>query len=207
MNFYDVLGVPRNATRDEIQAAYRRLSMENHPDQNESDGSRMAAINEAWEILGDPDKRARYDETGQTGKVPNPIESIIAALVAQAFVEGCYNPVRRILDKIDSCRSVHLKNRVILSCRMESLTTFRNKFGADNADTKNPEARDFILECLAAQIAQAERERAICQQEIDTGTAALTYLNGITYRTDTGRGDSGFGGIASWGGTSIKWTS
>jgi hypothetical protein len=59
---YDVLRVSRRATRDEIRRAYRREAREAHPDRH-GDGSaaRMAAVNEAWRVLGDDDRRRAYD--------------------------------------------------------------------------------------------------------------------------------------------------
>ena len=63
-NYYEVLGVPRNATPNEIQKAYRELLRKHHPDYNPGDMDaprRTQEIYEAYDILSDPDKRARYD--------------------------------------------------------------------------------------------------------------------------------------------------
>jgi curved DNA-binding protein CbpA len=59
---YERLGVARSASATEIRTAYRALARRTHPDVNESgvDAS-MAAVNEAWRVLGDPDRRAAYD--------------------------------------------------------------------------------------------------------------------------------------------------
>lgn len=59
---YEVLGVGRLASPDEVQQAYRRLARRHHPDVSpDTDPARMAAINGAWEVLGDPDRRRAYD--------------------------------------------------------------------------------------------------------------------------------------------------
>lgn len=65
VDFYGVLGVPRDATAREIRRAYRRLARRHHPDLNSSpDGpERFAALAHAYEILHDPAERARYDRT------------------------------------------------------------------------------------------------------------------------------------------------
>ena len=52
----------RTASFDEIRAAYRNLARRYHPDADGSDGSAMAAVNAAWEVLSDPTRRARYDQ-------------------------------------------------------------------------------------------------------------------------------------------------
>jgi hypothetical protein len=59
--FYDLLQLPRNATVDEVRAAYRRLAREHHPDRAGASGETMAGINQAYEVLSDPERRARYD--------------------------------------------------------------------------------------------------------------------------------------------------
>jgi len=68
-DYYDVLGVGRNATQQEIQAAYRRLVMQYHPDINKNSDAtkKMAEINEAYDTLSDPEKRKKYDMFGQAG--------------------------------------------------------------------------------------------------------------------------------------------
>src|SRR5467141_1542794 len=65
--YYDVLGVERTADESELKAVFRKLAMKWHPDRNPGDKSsevRFKEINEAYEILKDPDKRAAYDRFG-----------------------------------------------------------------------------------------------------------------------------------------------
>ncbi len=65
-DYYDVLGIARTASGEEIKKAFRRLAMQFHPDRNQDDGaeSRFKQVNEAYEVLSDPDKRAMYDRFG-----------------------------------------------------------------------------------------------------------------------------------------------
>ena len=67
-DFYDVLGVDRSATAEEVKSAFRKLAMEFHPDRNEAADAaeRFKEIGQAYEILSDPEKRARYDRYGPT---------------------------------------------------------------------------------------------------------------------------------------------
>jgi curved DNA-binding protein len=66
-DYYSALGVAKTASQKEIKAAYRKLARKHHPDVNQGDASaegRFKEINEAYEVLGDPDKRKKYDELG-----------------------------------------------------------------------------------------------------------------------------------------------
>ena len=68
-DYYEVLGVPRNASEEEIKRAFRKLALEYHPDRNRSDGAgeKFKEINEAYQILADNKKRANYDRFGHAG--------------------------------------------------------------------------------------------------------------------------------------------
>jgi curved DNA-binding protein len=70
---YEILGVPRNATQEEIKRAYRRLAKQYHPDRNPGDKSaeqRFKEVQAAYEVLGDPERRAQYDRFGAGGPRP-----------------------------------------------------------------------------------------------------------------------------------------
>jgi len=59
---YDALQLSRGASMDDVRAAYRRLAREHHPDRAGADGQAMARINQAYQVLSDPGRRAQYDQ-------------------------------------------------------------------------------------------------------------------------------------------------
>lgn len=68
IDYYSVLGVPKNASEEDIKKAYRKLARQHHPDLNPNDAEankKFQQINEAHEILSDPDKRKKYDQYGE----------------------------------------------------------------------------------------------------------------------------------------------
>ena len=75
-DYYETLGVPKNASDEEIKKAYRKHAMKHHPDRNQGDSSKAAEekfkeSKEAYEMLSDPQKRAAYDQFGHAGVDPN----------------------------------------------------------------------------------------------------------------------------------------
>lgn len=74
-DYYQVLGVDRNASQDEIKRAFRRLAREHHPDVRKDDpkaNERFKEINEAYQVLNDPQRRAQYDRFGTVEPFPVP---------------------------------------------------------------------------------------------------------------------------------------
>ncbi|MEZ5607928.1 MAG: molecular chaperone DnaJ [Burkholderiaceae bacterium] len=75
-DYYEVLGVPKNASDDEIKKAYRKLAMKHHPDRNQGEAAATAEAKfkeakEAYEMLSDPQKKAAYDQYGHAGVDPS----------------------------------------------------------------------------------------------------------------------------------------
>ena len=97
-DYYEVLGVERNASDDEIKKAYRKLAMQYHPDRNKDDKgaeAKFKEVGEAYAVLNDPQKRARYDRFGHAamgagagpGPTPGSFEFDLSDALRQ-FMEG-----------------------------------------------------------------------------------------------------------------------
>ena len=72
-DYYHILGVPQNASDEQIKKAYRKLAMQYHPDRNPDKekwaNEKFKEINEAYAVLGDPQKRKQYDQFGTVGEI------------------------------------------------------------------------------------------------------------------------------------------
>jgi len=66
-DYYDILGVDKSASADEIKRAYRKLAHQHHPDKDGGNEDKFKEINEAYQILSNPEKRTQYDQFGTTG--------------------------------------------------------------------------------------------------------------------------------------------
>lgn len=134
MSPYDVLGVKPDATADQIKAAYRAKCKQHHPDRG-GDAATMAAVNQANDCLSDPDRRARYDATGDGSRRPT-LRDEATATLAQLFTsaldqdDNLVDFVRRSLEaafgnmamQLDECkrRSRALeKRRSKVTCKAE----------------------------------------------------------------------------------------
>ena len=104
-NFYDVLGVKKNASQDEIKKAYRELCKKYHPDKHGGDDTKIKEVNEAYATIGDPEKRKQYDAQSTMGgfggfggfnfnfhQMASDIQIAITISLEDAYF-GCKHPV------------------------------------------------------------------------------------------------------------------
>ncbi len=71
-DFYTILGIPRNASQDEVKKAYRKLAHQHHPDKQGGNEAKFKEINEAYQVLSDPRKRSQYDQFGSAFESQGP---------------------------------------------------------------------------------------------------------------------------------------
>jgi len=90
-DYYQILGAPRSASDEEIKRVYRKLAMQYHPDRNPGKekwaNQKFKEINEAYGVLGDPEKRKQYDQFGSVGNIGD--------IFGSPFTRGTFNDVIR----------------------------------------------------------------------------------------------------------------
>ena len=95
-DYYEVLGVSRNASEDDIKKAYRKLALKFHPDRNKGDKEaeeRFKEINEAYAVLSDTEKRQQYDTFGAEGFHQRFFQSLLKRALAKVrFCHIAHSP-------------------------------------------------------------------------------------------------------------------
>ena len=111
-DYYEVLGLQKGATDDEIKKAYRKLAKQYHPDLNPDNPeaeAKFKEINEANDVLSDPQKRAKYDQFGQRSNPNAPRQgSDIAISLDISFMEACKGLSHEVeINRAETCDSCH----------------------------------------------------------------------------------------------------
>ncbi len=91
-DYYEILGIDRSATREDIRAAYRRLAKQYHPDVNSAEDAedRFKEINEAYAVLSDDERRAAYDRYGHAGLKGVPLDFDLGDIFEELFGFGSF---------------------------------------------------------------------------------------------------------------------
>lgn len=176
MNPYEVIGVRRNSSAKTILKAYRRLAMEHHPDRNPGDeeaAARFEAVQRAYELLRDPARRKRYDETGDASEpratqhpdaelmaVLGPcLSQVVDQLVEQGKRAESVDVVAAMREWLREAKShrVKIRSKVgrMLTFYRETVARFRREGDDENCFASLARTQVQMLE---AQDAQLERE-------------------------------------------------
>lgn len=134
MTHYETLGVPRDASQADIKRAYRAKSSAAHPDRNGGDTAKMSAINAAYDVLRDPQRRADYDAGGK-GSERSTIEEDARKALVGFFRKALEAPehlpiVQLVREIIKQGRDQNVKLRGVIDRRRRVLHTRRKMIRA-----------------------------------------------------------------------------
>ena len=191
MKHYETLGVKKDATAAEIKAAYRRLARKYHPDVCKEAGAtdKIAAINVAYDILSDPERRARYDHGEDVSAAASPEELIrqralqeVASLVIAA-IDGCPN-----IDMVDMVADMRGAVRRSMTPELQAIENIKAKIRkhekARNRIKYAGEGPSMLDAVIASNIEALGRGIAMHQGKIDLAKAVLDVLEDYEYRHD-----------------------
>ncbi len=188
MNLYEILGVNRDATFDQIKKAHRRLVKLLHPDANDGvESDEFLKMQQAYEVLSDEKKRADYDRTGDVpGVEPTPEEvaiqrlasSFVITLIAlsdsNSFLKQ--NPIKIMIELLTESQQSVKRERATLKLKIAQFDKYTERF-----TVKKPNA-GFFIAVINQHVIQLEAKYIILDKEDDILTIALDIMDGITFK-------------------------
>lgn len=191
MNLYSILRIRSNASIASIRKAFHRRSKETHPDRNpgKDTSAEFQQVMQAWRVLSDPERKARYDATGEYEERPDnrnatliPILQAIFRHVAgermKAGVDLAYT------DLVDLMRSEIRQQLVKMSSQKREAGTAKAKL-ADISKRFGVASGENLLGSLAeADIAEVEKQIQQLDAQAKQFEEVLEYLKGCTFRKD-----------------------
>lgn len=177
-NLYDVLGIGKNATPKDVRRAYREKAKETHPDTG-GDTETFAEVNEAWEVLNDPVKRAQYDSTGTylrdedvltraQNHLPNVFITLLESLGEGAKTQDVIHLMA------DHCAEVKGTAHKILREREKKLELWTNL--GDRISYRG-EGRNLLSDTITARIQIEKAEILRLKQDIAVASKMIELVN------------------------------
>lgn len=175
---YEILGVERGASEDEIKRAFRKKAKSAHPDREAGDNAQMVALNRAKDILSDPDKRAKFDETGSTDKAPT-IEEMARMSLVKMFDnlladDVDLDPFANVVDKL---RLAVKRAMVEYEVEIKTLDKYTAKLDKKANKIKCKAEVNLWASTIADRKKRYEAMRAGAVQKIEVAKMGLTLLD------------------------------
>jgi len=179
-DLYDILGCARGASARDLKSAYRRRAKAAHPDKGGSD-EELKSVNEAWETLGDPERRRRYDETGEVAGAAARISpgetmflSLLDEVLGSILDEGKGNLLVSMKRKLDDREQMLRCKRHALSSRIDLVESQLGRFvlTEDPATTRPYEAENFVERRLADVLRSLQDAWSQLTEELSAVSAA-----------------------------------
>ncbi len=182
IDLYEVLGVDKDATADEIKEAYRNKAKEHHPDVKGGDNERMTEITIAWGVLKSESGRNRYDKTGQMEDTPFDVK--FQELVQFAFLKiveevedvASVNLLKQFNHYIKISVADNLKNKKIFEGRSAKLVRVKERLSA-KGDNKIVRVLDINLHDIKMMLGNID-------EQVKFLNDALEVINHYDYRID-----------------------
>ncbi len=180
---YEVLGVPKDASAEQIRKAHRKRALETHPDR-EGDRDEFGGLSTAISILGNPAKRAYYDATGE--EEPEVID-VFAPILTSAYMAIIQEAINKNIDlaRVNVVDSVIGSVQKTLDMAKDNLASGKStmkKMSRARGRLKEP-GNVFAL-CLDAEISRVQFEVNGLSEQVPQVEAALDYLKKCKYEVE-----------------------
>jgi curved DNA-binding protein CbpA len=179
-DLYDILGVTCDATQEEIRKAYKSQAGKCHPDKNPDDPEatvKFQALQKAYSILNDPEKRKRYDQTGAEDNVPT-LDEAANYLIAQVWLHSAERAgfaARNYLLETTQALQNNLRQ-----CTIDK-KKFQNSYNKLEYLISKTEADPFMLRILEVKLQEIKHQKAHAEEATEVMTRALELLDGYKY--------------------------
>lgn len=160
-DYYEILGVSKDASKEEIKKAFHKLAHQHHPDKNKGDDTKFKEVNEAYQTLSDETKRAQYDRFGSTGPMGG----------GYGGFQGGFDPNNFGFD------FSNFQNGGNVEFEMNDLGDIFSAFFGGGARTRTPRGRDVTVSVhltFKESIFGIEKKVSINQNQVKTKEAEVT---------------------------------
>ena len=175
-DYYEILGIEKDATQDEIKKAHRKLMKEHHPDKNDGDMTDLCCdIQQAYDCLCKPESRAHYDEYG-LAQATKQFEAVqkLAIQVSTHFLTQGVNPklfIPKMQHHLEQELTEHKNNLQIIDFNIEKINTQRSA-----VKLKDANQMDLVGMALDEMIEQQRANKTQLTETIDTYEALLKNI-------------------------------
>lgn len=164
IDYYKILGVDKNASQDDVKKAFRKLARKYHPDLNPNDPSakdKFQEINEANEVLSDPEKRKKYDEYGEHWKHADEFEAQKKAASMPVRVEAASPALAETVVPIGT-RPMEKDSRVVMPEDSRISSSLCSGIGAEADEAAQVSADKILMRNYTCLFAMRHRPISRC---------------------------------------------
>lgn len=201
MSHYETLGVARDASPDEVKQAFRRRSSQAHPDKGGTDAE-MAAINRAYECLGDPERRAAYDRSGTDAK-PIPVEEEARQALVQLFSGAIEHSTWDMIADVSQMLGLHAEQ---LRKAQNAARQRRERLVKRTGKVRVKHGENLVQMLIDGQIAQLDAQILHMDRGLEVNRVAGVMLKAYE-QDDEGQRDQQMTAFASFINQAGAWTS
>lgn len=185
MNPYETLGVPRDASPDQVKRAYRARAHKAHPDRPGGTDEAFHQVQVAHDILIDPSRRKAYDEHGHTGPAPDQRQMVtmaIATMVVSLVESGVdlehtdlkAQMVAGVRQTIEQMHAARRAGEEKIARQEKAMARFRRKGGGDNV----------LAQLLEGRIRELRGGLAIAEQQLELARELIAVLEEYSYQVE-----------------------
>jgi curved DNA-binding protein CbpA len=176
-DLYSTLGVKPDSTKEEIKESYRNLAKESHPDKKTGNTEKFQELQLAYSILGNDEKRKRYDETGSTGKVgfDSTLSAYIGGILEEIIKSG------KDVDVIHIVKEVTRTNIINFNHQLTEINKQEEKVKKVIGRIKIKKGVDLFTPILEGKLKIIEQQKNLIREERKTMEQILEVLNGYEY--------------------------